>query len=1014
MGRRSGVFRASAFFRFNTVPPVNREKTSPYDQITSRDEVTSPFYVVGIGASAGGLAAFEAFFSGMSKGTSPGMAFVLVQHLAPNHKSLLAEIVGRYANLPVFEATDGVVVKQNCVYVIPPNHNIAIQNGALHLLELSPHNGQHLPIDYFFQSLAQELRERSIGIVLSGTGSDGTRGVSAIKEEGGFVIVQSPETTDFDGMPNSVIVSGNMDYILPPAYMVGKLIEYATGKIQNMAGSSLHTDERTEQLFETIFALLLVRTGHDFSHFKKSTILRRLKRRMTVHHVKNMNDYVHILQHASVEVDALFDDLLIGVTTFFRDPAAFEQLAVDVIPSLFIGKGAESPVRVWVTACSTGEEAYSIAILLQEQMDALKQNYKVHLFATDINSRSIETARKGIYSTTIAKDVSPERLAKYFSRESDGKGFRLTKNIRDMVIFSTHDVIRDPPFSKLDLISCRNLLIYMEENLQQKLISIFHYALNPGGMLFLGRAESITDSLNLFHTIDSKNKIYQRDDTIGVHRMAYRKPALTSAGHTVEPRSPLPSHHMPRELIERILLQKYAPVSLLVNSVGDIIYVYGHTSRFLESASGDSQNNILKRARDGLSSGLTAALHRAVLNNETVFLPGLRVKINGDFTTVNLTVEPVSANYDSSDGSCQYLVVLEDATSLEQRCLHEQGSTGPDEVSGTADSKISVLTQELLAKEKFLFTTNIELANSNENLKSVNEELQSLNEELQSSNEELDTSKEELQSVNEELYSVNAELHTKVIDLSQANNDMNNLLAGTGVGTVFVNKKLVIQRFTPAACNVINLIDTDVGRPLEHTVTNLIDYSRLIEDAQEVLDTLVVKNIEVKAKSGIWYLLCILPYRTLENDIEGVVLTFTDISNQVNARNNLQRLAVLVRDGYDAITVQDLEGRILAWNPAAEKTYGWSEAEALTMNVNELIPKHLHDDHVKKIVSLGLAKVLKPFRTQKIAKNGRIVEVLLTSTALLTNTGKIYAIATTEREIRSKIKGRQTEAPHDQ
>ena len=1003
--------------------PVKPEPTTPLEEtcdgVDSFAAVSEPLFcaavsfpVVGIGASAGGLAAFEAFFSAISLNIDTGMAFVLIQHLAPGHKSLLAEIVRRYTPLPVFEAVDGMVVEPNCVYVVPPKVDTAILNGALQLLEATDNSVHSLPIDYFFGSLAQDQQENAIGIVLSGTGCDGTKGVYAIKVAGGFVVAQSPESAEFDGMPKSAIASGMVDCVLAPREISGKLIEHSTRRHDLLDKASSSLKAKVDESYSNIFVLLRARTGHDFSRYKKNTITRRIKRRMAVHQFNSLGSYVQFLRQTPAEIDALFNDFLIGVTNFFRDAEAFERLASDIIPRLFIGKQAGDTVRVWACGCSTGEEAYSIAILLQEYIDKVKKNFKVQLFATDIDSHAIEIARKGLYPASIVKDVTPERIEKYFICEEDGRGFSLIKVIRDMLIFSKHDVIMDPAFLKLDLISCRNLLIYLGTDLQRKLIPLFHYSLNPNGMLFLGTSEGITDSTNLFVTLDSHLKLYKRDDASGVNRLSYEplsaKNTIPSGNSHRSPQISGEASRSPREIIEQILLQKYAPVSILVSGSGEIVYIYGRTGRFLEFAPGDVGINILRSAREGLGKGLTKALRLAVLHKKPVFVPGLRVRTNGDFSTVNLTVEPASGNIGSPQSPALFVVIIEEIADAEP---HEQDVTrtldmdaGPGTDQNMFDAKIALLTQKLLDKEETLYIANMGQADSTEELMSVNEELQSLNEELQSTNEELDTSKEELQSVNEELYSVNTELHNKVIDLSRANNDMNNLLAGTGVGTVFVNRKQSIQRFTPAATKVINLIETDVGRPLGHTVSNLVGYSRLVEDVQEVLDNLVPKNIEVRTRSGVWYLMCIRPYRTLENDIEGIVLTFTEIDDQVNARNNLQRLAVIVRDGYDAITVQDLDGNLLAWNPAAEKMYGWSEAEALTMNVSDLIPPHLHADHVKKIVSLGLAKVLKPFRTQKNAKNGRIVELLLTSTALINSSGQMYAIATTEREIVSKQK----------
>ena len=585
------------------------------------------FPIVGIGASAGGLAAFEAFFSGMPADTDPGMAFVLVQHLAPDHKSILTDLVKRYTRMQVFEVEDGMAVKPNCAYIIPPNRDMAFLNGTLQLLEPAAPRGQRLPIDFFFRSLAQDQHERAICIVLSGTGSDGTLGVRAIKGEGGMVMAQNPESTEYDGMPRSAIATGLVDYVLPPAEMPAQLIAYVAHAFGKTPRPVSPPAPKAEDALKKIFILLRAQTGHDFSQYKQNTINRRVERRMAVHQIERLDEYVRYLQQTPAEVEALFRDLLIGVTSFFRDPEAFAALEEQVIPRLFAGKPAGAVIRVWVPGCSTGEEAYSIAILLQEHMEALKQSFKVQVFATDIDSQAIEQARAGLYPASIAADVSPERLARFFAQEPDGSAYRIHKGIRDMLVFSEQDVIKDPPFSKLDLISCRNLLIYMGGELQKKLIPLFHYALNPGGLLFLGTSETVGEFADLFATLDRKSKLYQRkEDVHGAHRPAMGRflPPLTEDGAVPRPAGKAPGESkLPlRELTERALLQQYAPVGALVNERGDILYLHGRTGLYLEPAPGEAGMNILKMAREGLRRDLTTALHKAVAHQRAGAPPG--------------------------------------------------------------------------------------------------------------------------------------------------------------------------------------------------------------------------------------------------------------------------------------------------------------------------------------------------------------------------------------------------------
>ena len=969
------------------------------------------FPIVGIGASAGGLAAFEAFFSAMPADSDPGMAFVLVQHLAPNHKSILTDLVKRYTRMRVFEVEDGMAVQPNCAYIIPPNRDMAFLNGNLQLLDPSSPRGQRLPIDFFFRSLAQDQHERAICIVLSGTGSDGTQGVRVIKGEGGMVMAQNPESTEYDGMPRSAIATGLVDYVLPPAEMPAQLIAYVAHAFGKKSGRVSPPATKAENTLKKICILLRAETGHDFSQYKQNTITRRIERRMAVHQIERMDGYMRYLQQNTVEVQCLFRDLLIGVTNFFRDRAAFEAFEEQVIPRLFVGKPAGALIRVWVPGCSTGEEAYSIAILLQERLEALKQDFKVQVFATDIDRQALEQARAGVYPAAIAADVPPERLARFFAQKPGASDCCIHKSIRDMLVFSEQDVIKDPPFSKLDLISCRNLLIYMGGELQKKLIPLFHYALNPGGFLFLGTSETVAEFADLFGTLDRKSKLYQRKaDVFGVHRPALGKFLLpmTEGGAARRPSGQAPgeSKLQLRELTERAMLQQYAPVGALVNGRGEILYLHGRTGLYLEPAPGESGMNILKMAREGLRRALTSALHKAVTHKEPVRCPGLRVKTNGGFTTVHLAVQPLAPSPDAAAEPDLFLVVFEEAPAADQQRPEESAAVDAGEGAGesTADARIGALKQELRAKEECLQTANEELETSNEELQSANEEMQSVNEELQSTNEELETSKEELQSVNEELATINAELQTKVADLSRANNDMNNLMASTGIGTIFVDSQLHIQRFTPATTQVINLILTDVGRPVGHVASNLVGYDRLLKDIQAVLDTLIVKEVEVQSQAGAWYQLRIRPYRTLENVIEGAVITFVDITEMkrtqaaLHESESLRRLAVVVHDAHDALMVQDLEGRILAWNPAAERMYGWSEAEALAMSIRDLIPKSRRAQELAIVHQLGRAEVLEPYRAQRLAKDGRIVEVWLTATALVNEAGQVYATATTERE----------------
>jgi two-component system CheB/CheR fusion protein len=915
--------------------------------------------------------------------------------------------------MEVFEVTQGMVVKANCAYVIPPNRNMALVHGALQLVEQEVPRSQHLAIDFFFRSLAEDQHERAICIVLTGTGSDGTQGLRAVKGEGGMAIAQDPASTEYDGMPSSAINTGLVDYVLPPAEMAAQLIAYAAHAPGKMARSVPIPGAPAEAALKKIFELLRAQTGHDFSHYKLNTVTRCIERRMAVHQIGQMDEYALYLEKTSGDVNALFRDLLIGVTSFFRDPDAFEALRQEAVPRLFEGKPAGSQIRVWVPGCSTGEEAYSIAMLLQEKMEELKQSFKLQVFATDIDHRAIECGRAGVYPASIAVDLAPERLQRFLTQEPDGGAFRICKSVRDSVIFSEQDIIKDPPFSKLDLISCRNLLIYMDGELQRRLIPLFHYALKPGGMLLLGSSETVGDFGDLFETMDRKWKLYSRKEGGEGARGAGSPRPRFFPSHAKERSVPQPAAEenkfSVRDATERAMLQQFTPAGVLITERGDILYLHGRTGDYLEPAQGEPAMNILKMAREGLRQELTTALHKAAGNGEPERRAGLRIKTSGDFTTVDLTVRPVPPDPAAAGAPKMFLVVFEKcipaANPKPSGEVAASGSAGTGESAVEADLRVAELTQALQAKEEYLQVTNEDLQSTNEALNFSNEEMQSLNEELQATNEEIETSKEELQSVNEELATVNAELQIRVADLSRSNNDMNNLLAGTGIGTIFVDARMRIRHFTPAVTRAINLIPGDVGRPIGQIVSNLVGYGDLVADVQSVLDKLTSKDVEVQTGTGEWYLLRLRPYRTLDNAVDGAVITFTDITEIRKAQaarlesEALRRLATVVLDANDAITARNMDGRILAWNPAAQRMYGWSEAEALAMNIRVLIPESGREEELALVRRQSHGEVLQPQRMQRVAKDGRIVEVMTTSTALMNEAGEAYAIATTERQI---------------
>jgi len=964
------------------------------------------FPIVGIGASAGGLAAFEAFFANFPRDQATGMAFVVIQHLSPDHQSCLAALIQRSTHMNVFEAEDGMMVQPECIYTIPPHHDLEISQGYLLLVEPPKKRSQHLPIDLFLRSLAEEQKSLSIAVILSGNGSDGSIGIRRIKDEGGMVMAQDPATTEFDSMPKCAIDTGLVDYAMSPSEMPAQLISYVADADHRHAGSEAKLPPKTLNELRKIFMVLRANVGHDFSQYKSSTIHRRIDRRMAVNGIETLEEYSKYLQKTPKEVEALFHDLLIGVTKFFRDPEAFEELQKETLSRLASSKLPGDTIRIWVTGCSTGEEAYSIAILLMECMEAQQQYHAVQLFATDIDPRTIAIARTGLYPSMIADDMTPERLVRNFTEEPDGTGFRIKKCIRDLLVFSEHNLIKDPPFSKMDLISCRNLLIYLGAELQKKIIPLFHYSLRQEGSLFLGNSEGIGEFGNLFRSKHQKSKIYECKGDAPLSRNVLTQFLPMSHEHSIKLSMDYkPSHRLPklplRDLTERGILAKLAPAAALVNSQGDILYLHGQIGRFLEIPPGEVANvNILKMARDALRPSVAAALRKTIATGEQVHYTGIQIKIDRIDLILNLTVFLLSGDLLVKLDSPLYLILIEELKGDSEVST----AVGPQEGSDV-HGIIARFREELQTKDDQLQSMTEELESSSEELRSSNEEMQSVNEELQSTNEELETSKEELQSVNEELSTVNMELNAKVADLTKANNDMNNLLAGTGVGTVFVDHQLRVMRFTPTASSVINLIASDIGRPIAHIASNLLNYDTLIPDVQSVLDTLIPKDLELMAKNGHWYSMHLQPYRTLDNVIEGAVISFLHITEKVKmqqklrgADEQLRRLAAVVRNSSDAIIVQDPSGQILAWNPGAVKLYGWTESEALEMNLCDRIPsKRMLESELARLADLCTASVLTLHETNRLNKDGVALSISLIATALLDADGKLDGIVTTER-----------------
>ena len=944
--------------------------------------------MVGIGASAGGLETLQTFFSNMPPDCPA--AIVIIQHLSPHHKSIMSSLLEKHTSMKVHEIVDGTIVQPNCVYLNPPGKNVAIFNRALHLMDTTHIGPINMPIDFFFRSLAEDQGENAICIILSGTASDGSLGIKAIKGGGGMAMVQEPETAKYDGMPKSAIGTGLIDFILPVEQMPEMLLRYIKHPFLESAGRINFTETRTQHDLQKILALIRSATGHDFSHYKQNTIRRRIERRLAVHQINKVSDYVLYLRKNPMETKLLFKDLVIGVTSFFRDPEAYTVLEEKALPALLADKGIESSLRIWVAGCSTGEEAYSLAIVVAEAMEKANRMFNVQIFATDIDERALDTARSGIYPESIGADVSPKRLQEFFTKE--GSVYKIKKSIRDMVVFSVQNVVKDPPFSRLDLVSCRNLMIYMDKVLQNKILPLFHYTLNPEGILLLGTSETIGDYTDFFRPLNSKWKIYKRkpgasDRAPDIPTTMYYR---TTAAHEANQPHKTPAPKEFQALAERAILEKYAPSGVLINDKFEILHFVGNTEKYLTLPTGQPQYNILNMARDDLKHKLTTTIHQALRNQTSAAAANVPINSNGVASQVDITAKPLM---DQGLLPGFMLVIFEEKTPPNVVKDQKGGSGRAKKTNRAAES----LEQELKSTREYLQAIIEELETSNEELKSTNEELQSVNEELQSTNEEMETSKEELQSTNEELATVNAELQSNVEELSKAGDDMNNLMAATEIAALFLDNDLRIKRYTPATARIVNLILTDVGRPLADLNTSFAEVD-LASLSRKVLGDLNTVEMEISSKDNHWYSLKIMPYRTTENVIGGVVMTFIDI-HKIKQAEKVRRMAAAVEDANDAILVQDLTGCIRAWNKGAQHMYGWTEAEALSMNIDELIPQDKQPENTAMADKLKHGQPIKSFKTQRRTKDGRVLEVWLTATALMDERGQAIEIATTERDL---------------
>lgn len=951
------------------------------------------FPIVGIGASAGGLEALEEFF--MNIPADCGMAFVIIQHLDPNHKGMLPELLQRVTRMQVYTVKDRIKIKPDSLYVIPPNKSMSILNGTLHLFAPVESRGLRLPIDFFFRSLADDRLEKSIAIILSGMGSDGSMGLRAVKEKGGIVLVQSPETAKFDSMPRSAIEAVSADVVAPINELPLKLIELSKLNSRVPAGKEL---EKNTSILEKIIILLRSQTGNDFSQYKKTTLYRRIERRMNIHRIESITKYLRYLQENPAEIDILFKELLIGVTSFFRDIAMWDKIKTKIVPQILAKATQGQIIRIWIPGCSTGEEAYSMAIIFREVMESenLKKNIIVQIFATDIDSNAIEKARKGVYPDNISAEVSSNRLNKFFI-ESDGH-FRVRTEIREMVVFAPQNVIKDPPFTKLDILCCRNLLIYLDANLQKKLIMLFFYSLNPNGFLLLGSAETVGTYSELFSSVDSRSRIYLRSNMAKTPELNEMTGTMSHINPGLERLSKKKIPDNIQSLTEQLLLQQYSPASVLVTDEGDILYITGSTGKYLEPSAGKANMNLFSMAREGLRNKLPEIFRKSLQTSEKVVLRNAKINADGVTHNVDVTLQKIGKPLPLNG---KILVIFNPvANSAEARHTKNKGNSPAGENGSESDLEILRLQEELHSLRE-------EMQTSQEEISSANEEMQSTNEELQSANEELTTSKEEMQSMNEELNTVNVELQNKIDDFTRVNNDMNNLLNSIEIATLFLNKELKIRQFTFPATKLFKLIPSDVGRLFTDQVTDL-NYPEMINDAREVLRTLHFVEKEVNTYDGRWFGIRIMPYRTFEDKIDGLVITFINITKSKNLETALRTtqmtLNSIIQAMPEVILGLSAEGKVIEFNPKAEELFGCAKEEVMGKNyVDFFVPEPSRAKVLKDMKKL--LNDASPGRYTNTVKtvNGELVKMEWSANKLIDKDGKTTGLITVGVNI-SKIK----------
>jgi two-component system, chemotaxis family, CheB/CheR fusion protein len=956
--------------------------------------------IVALGASAGGLEALQGFFGAMP--ADPRLAFVVITHLAPQHDSRMAELLGRASAMPVTEAKEGDRVDAGRVYVIPPGCLMGIRGGTLCLERVAPRRGILRTIDHFMFALAEDQQERSAGIVLSGADHDGTVGLKEIKAAGGLTLVQDPETAKFPSMPRSAIEAGVPDRVLPVDRMGQALLDYLayapTDPVRDDSPAPPKPPPEelpgmTARLHE-ILGLVQARTGHDFRWYRSAMLLRRLRRRMGLNRVGDVSAYLELLQQSDEELAALVKDFLISVTDFFREPQAWQVLEEDVIPALVRDQAdAETGMRVWTPGCATGEESYSIAMVLLEHLSALHRDGGVCVFASDLDGDALTIARAGVYPEAICATVPAARLARFFEKKGDR--YVVRKLLRESVVFAPQNLVRDPPYSKLDLIVCRNLLIYLELAQQARILELFHFALKPGGVLFLGKSESLGTEAALFEPVSREHRIFRRTG------LTARLPARLPDGFTgkwsgpdgfLTPAKPVGKvNRDAAELTREHLGERQVAAAVLINRSSRALYFQGETGRYLQPA-GEPTWDLLALAREGLRLRLRTGIRRTIAQGKPVCLEARAIR-DDPFARTGLRIEPLADFAESG-----LLLVCFDEPGVPSAQVEEQPPAALDEPQALRE-----LEEELRSTRSELLTALQEEDNANAELRVAHEEAMSMNEELQSSNEELESSKEELQSLNEELSTVNSELEGKLAELQRALDDLRNLMDNTRVATLFLDRQLRIRLFTHPAAQLFHLLASDRGRLLRDIASRVVD-PELLEQARGVLEHGEAVDLEVRTEESEWFLRRIQPFRTSEGSVEGVVVTYVDITALRYAAQEARRLAAVLRDSSDAVIAHDFDGRILYWNRGAQRAYGYAEEEARALTIASLVPPSHHkqmrtiEDVVRQAGSAG------PESTRRVTRDGRILDVSVTASVLRDDAGSPDAVLSTERDVTEQLR----------